>query len=254
MKIQNLWLIVAIAGVFTFSSCENEEFTTTVENSETTEVSEEIKAGLQKLGYNVSDPEVYQRPDGRYVVSGNTILSYSDNDILNAEVTKQRRYRDLVSCQNRRLIRVKSNLNRNNTRLLQRAINRWNNANVARIRFRMVSGNQDIVANSITNANFIAIAGIPFEGKPGDLIELDQRQARRFSDEEVTDILTSLLGTTIGLAFNQQRFDTNDSFLINNTPRRDRNSIMNVPLPGDGSARITENDKRAVRQIYRNCN
>ncbi|WP_317125192.1 M57 family metalloprotease [Pontibacter oryzae] len=192
---RRLFALAAVAAVFSFSSCQQEE--DSVANNE---VSEATLTQISQLGFNTDN---VQRVEGGYLVEGDIILSASDlSDAQNVQklrVGEAEQYRttNLVSVGTTRTIKVavSTSLPSAYVAAVDEAISRYNDENL-KLNFQRVSSGYDILlTKSPSNATYLASAGFPTGGNPHNKVLINSTY---LGSNPGTNYLATILAHEIG--------------------------------------------------------
>ncbi|WP_298545570.1 M57 family metalloprotease [uncultured Aquimarina sp.] len=253
MKFLKLTFIIAIA--FSFTQCEQEN--EIVDSSDATIVDNTTLEKIAKLGFDTQNYPVLK--DGEYyTVEGDINIpeSYLD-EIDNQNQSKQRRWVNIVSCNEIRYITVFNNLPAGSARnSVSLAMRHWNDITKCDIRFAATSNINNaevIISNGPLSQGVVGRGTFPSNGKPGRYIRLDLNQFSSYSYAQWRSTIEHELGHNIGFAHTngsaQGGGPLPQEILIQGTPVNDPNSLMNGRRGGTVRS-LTGDDKRAARLLY----
>lgn len=266
MKMRRLFAFAAVAAVFSFSSCQQDD-----ESVANNEVSESTLTQISQLGFNTDN---VQRVEGGYLVEGDIILSDSDlNDAQNVQklrVGEAEQYRttNLVSVGTTRTIKVavSTTLPTAYVAAVDEAIVRYNDENL-KLKFQRVSSGYDILlTKSPTNATYLASAGFPSGGNPHNRVLINSTY---LGSNPGTNYLATILAHEIGHCIGFRHTDYMDrsyscggsyynegastvgAIQVPGTPATiDPNSWMLACIGTGQNREFNANDKTALNYLY----
>lgn len=252
MKFLKLVFIVSVA--FLFIKCENE----INESLETNTVDNETLAKIAKLGFDTVNYPVSMSDDKKYFNVEEDIsfpVSYLDNIDENGQ-SKQRRWVNIVNCDQIRFITVFNNLPAGTARsAVAVAMRNWNEIDKSNIRFEFtgdINSAEIIISNGPLGDGTLARATFPENGIPGKFIRLDLNQFSNLNFPQWRSTIAHELGHCIGFAHTQGTGANGplpQEIFIPGTPGVDENSLMNARRGGTVRV-LTDGDKRAARRMY----
>ena len=266
MKMKRLLVLSAIAAVFSFSSCQQEEEVTTKD-----EVSAQTLDQIAAMGFNNQN---VQRVEGGYLVEGDIMLtdkqlaSHYDQKALRVGESEQYRTNNLVSVGTSRTIRVAitTSLPSSYVAALDEAIRRYNAENL-RIKFQRVSSNYEILfSKAPSGSSYLASAGFPTNGNPYNSVKVNSDY---LGSNPGTNYLASILAHEAGHCIGFRHTDYMDrsyscggsyynegastvgAVLVPGTPSGpDPNSWMLACIGSGQNRPFNANDKIALSYLY----
>ena len=250
MKLLKLTIILGLA--LTFMQCEPE---VQLEETFIPVTADEVTIEkIAKLGFDVQNYPVWK--DGEYyTVEGDINIPASYLDALDHNdqhpEAEQRRWVNIVSCNEIRYITVYNNLPSGTARnTVNLAMQHWNEITKCNIRFA-ATGNintaEIIISKGSLPTNQIGRGTFPLNGKPGKYIRLDLDQWSSFDYAQWRSTVEHELGHNIGFA--HANGTSSNEIFIPGTPGVDNNSLMNGGRGGT-VRKVTEGDKKAARLLY----
>lgn len=267
MRASRLLPLAALAAIFTFSSCQEEE-EQVVSNDE---ISQLTLDQISELGFNTQQVE---RIAEGYLVEGDIILTEenlrgsAEAKALRVGEEEQYRTSNLVNVGTSRTINVaiSSSLPSSYVTALDEAIRRFNAENL-RIKFRRVSSGYNIlVSKAPSGSSYLASAGFPSGGNPYNSIRVNSDYlGSNPGTSYLATILAHEIGHTIGFrhtdymnrsyscggSYYNEGASTVGAIHIPGTPTgADPNSWM-LACIGTGQNRpFNSNDRTALNYLY----
>lgn len=267
MKTTRLLSLLALAAMFTFSSCQKEEAEITAN-----EISPLATAKIAEMGFNTDN---VQRTEGGYIVEGDIFFSDSDlnatSEVTALRVGEEEQYRtnNLVSVGSGRTINVAitTSLPSSYVTALDEAIRRFNAENL-RLKFRRVSSGYNILLSKApAGSTYLASAGFPSGGNPFNAIRVNSDYlGTNPGTNYLATILAHEIGHAIGFrhtdymnrayscggAFYNEGASSVGAVHIPGTPTgADPNSWMLACIGNGANRNFNANDRTALRYLYR---
>ncbi|WP_335682336.1 M57 family metalloprotease [Pontibacter actiniarum] len=171
---RRLFALAALAAVFGFSSCQQEEEEAITQN----EVSADALSQIAAMGFSNHN---VQRMEGGYLVEGDIMLSESDlsgyheQKALRVGESEQYRTNNLVSVGTTRTIdiAISTSLPSSYVAAIDEVIRRYNAENL-KLNFRRVSSGYDVLfTKAPSGASYLASAGFPSGGNPYNKVQVN---------------------------------------------------------------------------------
>lgn len=266
MRASRLLPLAALAAIFTFSSCQEEEQAVSQD-----EISQLTLDQISELGFNTQQVE---RIAEGYLVEGDIILTEenlrgsAEAKALRVGEEEQYRTSNLVNVGTSRTINIAitTSLPSSYVTALDEAIRRFNAENL-RIKFRRVSSGYNIlVSKAPSGSSYLASAGFPSGGNPYNSIKVNSDYLGSSPGTSyLATILAHEIGHTIGFrhtdymnrsyscggAYYNEGASTVGAIHIPGTPTGpDPNSWM-LACIGTGQNRpFNSNDRTALNYLY----
>ncbi|WP_299184351.1 M57 family metalloprotease [uncultured Aquimarina sp.] len=253
MKILKSCFIICIALLFTQCEQENE----LLDFQDVNNVDEATKEKIAKLGFDVENYPVLK--DGEYfTVEGdiNIPASYLENTKDDVQA-KQRRFVNIVSCQEIKFITVFNNLPPGSPRnAVSVAMRHWNEITNCDIRFEFtnnINSAEVIISKGPLNQGTVGRGTLPSNGKPGKYIRLDLDQFSNYDFAQWRTVIGHELGHNIGFAHANGTGSDGPipgvEIWVAGTPLLDSSSIMFSRIGGNNRKPNIE-DIKAARFLY----
>ena len=267
MKVTRLLAVAAMAVVFGFSSCQQEE-----EITNKAEISEQTLSQITAMGFNNQN---VQKVEGGFIVEGDIFLGEKDlanaydEKALRVGESEQYRTNNLVSVgTTTRTIRVAitTSLPSSYVTALDEAIRRYNAENL-RIKFQRVSSSYNILfSKAPTGSTYLASAGFPSGGNPYNSVKVNSDyMGSNPGTNYLATILAHELGHTIGFrhtdymdrsyscggAYYNEGASTVGAVHIPGTPTGIDGTSWMLACIGSGQNRpFNSNDRTALNYLY----
>ncbi|WP_460880013.1 M57 family metalloprotease [Pontibacter rugosus] len=263
---RRLLALAAVAAVFSFSSCQQEDEVSTPD-----QVSAQALEKISAMGFNNHN---VQRVEGGYLVEGDIMLSekdlssYHEQTALRVGEAEQYRTNNLVSVGTTRTIKVaiSSNLPSTYVAAVDEMVRRYNAENL-KLKFQRVSSGYDVLfTNAPSGSSYLASAGFPSGGNPYNRVQVNSSY---LGSNPGTSYLATILAHELGHCIGFRHTDymdrsyscgggyTNEgassvgAIQIPGTPASaDPNSWMLACIGTGGNRPFNSNDRTALNYLY----